>query len=63
MSLQYVDYSSFAYPPQVIFAKGPGNQKTTTDQGAGRPKAAKKEPKKPVKKAVKKAVKKGGKKK
>jgi hypothetical protein len=46
MSLQYVDYSSVAYPPHVIFAKGPGNQ-----QGAGRPK-----------KAAKKAPKKGGKK-
>jgi hypothetical protein len=48
MSLQYVDYSSTVYPPQVIFARsgGGGNQRGV-GQGAGKPKkAAKKAPKK-----------------
>lgn len=72
--LEYVDYSSVTFPPQVIFTKGGGNQK---GQSAGRPLAkkapakkapakkspAKKAVKKAVKKATKKAVKKGGKKK
>jgi hypothetical protein len=51
MSLQHVDYWSIVYPPQVIFAKGGGNQRTI-GQGAGRPT-----------KAAKKAAKKSGKKK
>jgi hypothetical protein len=60
MSLEYVDYSSFTFPPQVIFAKGGGNQ---GGQAGGRPlkstrKVAPKKAKKAVKKAPKKAVKK-----
>jgi len=61
MSLQYVE-ASVGYPPQVIFARGGGNQGPGTRSntvGAGKPskKAAKKAPKKAAKKAVKKAPK------
>ena len=62
MSLQYVE-PSVGYPPQVIFARGGGNQRPgtrSTNVGAAKPskKAAKKAPKKAAKKkAVKKAPK------
>jgi hypothetical protein len=53
MSLQYVDYSSVVDPPQVIFAKGPGNQHTI-GEGGGRPLKAAKKPAKKAKKGGKK---------
>ena len=50
MSLQYVEPSSMIYPPQVILARGGGNQKpgTKSTEGVGKPanKAAKKAAKK-----------------
>lgn len=50
--LPYLNYSGIAFPPQVIFAKGPVDQ-----QSGGRPQKAS------VKKAAKKAANKGSKKK
>ena len=56
MSLQYVEPTTFSYPPSVIYARtgGGGTQKRTLSKGGGNQQGAGK----PTKKATKKAAKK-----